>query len=59
LREGCLLLTGREGKGMGKEMQGEGKGKGEREGEGRGGKEGEGRLASHTFLGPGLLRRTR
>ena len=40
---------------MGKEMQGEGKGKGEREGEGRGGKEGEGRLASHTFLGPARM----
>ena len=37
---------------MGKEMEGEGKGKGEREREGRGGREGEGRLASHTFFRP-------
>jgi len=39
---------------MGKEMEGEGKGKGEREGKGRGEREGEGRLASHTFFRPWL-----
>jgi len=53
--EGCLLITGREGKEWEKGRKGMGRGKGGREqdgGKGRGGREGEGRLAFHTFLGP-------
>jgi len=52
LGEGCLLLRGREGKGMGTGKEGVGRGR--EEGTERGGREGEGRLASHTFLGPGV-----
>jgi len=40
--------------GMGKEKERDGKGKGEREGDRRGEREGEGRLASHTILGPAV-----
>jgi len=46
---GCLLLKGR--KGIGREMEGCREGRGREGGKGRG-REEEGRLDSHTILGP-------
>jgi len=47
LGEECLLLTG-----AGRQGNGKREGRGMEEGKWRGGKEGEGRLASYTILGP-------